>query len=163
VSELTQARLQELVTYDADTGLFEWSHPPKNHPSLKAYIAGGISTGYVLIKIDGRKYKAHRLAWLYVHGEWPSMDVDHINGCPLDNRIQNLRLATNPQNQANRRRDRGKDTPKGVKRLPSGRFQARISINKQLMHLGTFDTAELAQAAYLSAARNHYGEFARAA
>ncbi|WP_372356945.1 HNH endonuclease signature motif containing protein [Xanthomonas sp. NCPPB 3443] len=130
---------------------------------MKAYIAGGITTGYVLIKIDGRKYKAHRLAWLYVHGEWPAGDLDHINGCPLDNRISNLRIATNPQNQANRRRDRGKETPKGVRVLPSGRYQARISVNKQLHHLGTFDTAEQAQQAYADAARHYYQDFARAA
>lgn len=163
MSELTCQRLKEVLTYDEVSGLFAWANPPKYHPGLKAYIAGGITTGYVLIKIDGRKYKAHRLAWLYVHGKWPAGDLDHINGCPLDNRISNLRIATNPQNQANRRRDRGKETPKGVRVLPSGRYQARISVNKQLHHLGTFDTAEQAQQAYADAARHYYQDFARAA
>lgn len=163
MTELTVSRLKELLSYDPESGLFQWVHPPKNHPGLKAYIAGGIGTGYVMIKIDGRKYKAHRLAWLYVHGAWPDGDLDHANGCPLDNRIANLRVATNPQNQANRRLQRGKDTPKGVRRLPSGRFQARISVNKRLHHLGSFDTAEAAQAAYVAAATTHYGTFARAA
>lgn len=163
MNELTCQRLKNILDYDELTGLFQWVAPPKVHPSLKSHVAGGISNGYVVIKIDGRKYRGHRLAWLYVHGKWPSGDLDHINGCPLDNRIENLRIATNPQNQANRRRDRGKDTPKGVRRLPSGRFQERISVSKELHHLGTFDTAEEAQAAYIAAARNHYQEYARSA
>jgi len=160
--ELSFQRLRELLTYDSISGLFKWVKPTKYHPRLKNGIAGGISTGYVLIKIDGRKYRAHRLAWLYVHREWPAGGLDHINGCPLDNRISNLRIATNPQNQANRRRDRGKDTPKGVRRLPGGRFAARISVDKKLHHIGVFDTAEDAQSAYMDAAKKHYGNFARA-
>lgn len=162
MTELTADRLREVLSYDATTGLFQWEKPPKVHPGLKAYVAGGISSGYVAIKIDGRKHKAHRLAWLYVHGEWPAGDIDHINGCPLDNRLINLRIATNPQNQANRRRDRGKTTPKGVRKIKSGRYQARITVGKQQMVLGTFDTAEKAQDAYMRASRRHYREFARA-
>ena len=162
MSELTQSRLQEVLRYEPESGLFFWVAPTKYHPRLRDYVAGGISTGYVMIKVDGRKYKAHRLAWLYTHGEWPAGDLDHANGSPLDNRIANLRPATNPQNQANRSRTRGKATPKGVKALPSGRFQARIRVNHELIHLGTFATAEQAQQAYLAAARTHYGQFARA-
>lgn len=163
MKNLTAERLREALRYEPDTGLFVWANPPGEHARLAGYVAGGITTGYVTIKVDGCKYKAHRLAWLYVHGEWPPGDVDHRNGCPLDNRIENLRIATNPQNQANRRRDTGKETPKGVKLIQSGRFQARITINKKLIALGVFDTAEQAQDAYLSAAKSHYGEFARAA
>jgi len=160
---LTSERLRAALRYEPETGLFVWVNPPGEHARLAGYVAGGISTGYVLIKIDGRKYRAHHLAWLYTHGEWPSMEIDHANGCPLDNRISNLRLATNPQNQANRRRDRAKSTPKGVKALPSGRFAARITVNKKLIHLGVFATEDQAQTAYLSASKSHYGEFARAA
>lgn len=158
---LTIDRLMDVLNYDSESGLFTWKNPPSEHPRLRDYTAGGITTGYVMIKIDGQKYKAHRLAWLYVHGEWPSRDIDHINGCPLDNRIVNLRLASNPQNQANRKRDREKVTPKGVKALPSGRFQSRITIDKRLITLGTFDTPEAAHSAYMDAATTHYGSFAR--
>lgn len=163
MNSLTQDRLRTILRYDPETGLFHWLSPPKGHPRLIGYVAGGITTGYVLIKIDGRKYKAHRLAWLYVHGAWPPGDLDHANGSPLDNRLSNLRIATNPENQANRFRDRGKALPKGVRKLASGRFQARISIKKRQCHLGSFDTADEAQAAYMAAAKNHYGKFARAA
>lgn len=163
MKELTKERLQTVLRYEPSSGLFFWVNPPKEHPRMRDYVAGGITTGYVMIKIDGQKYKAHRLAWLYVHGEWPAGDLDHANGCPLDNRIENLRIATNPQNQANRFRDRGKELPKGVRRLPSGRYQARISIDKRQHHLGSFDTEQQALEAYMEAARNHYGQFARAA
>jgi len=162
MTTMTVERLKQALRYDPETGAFLWIVPPKNHPRLANQSAGGVGANYVMIKIDNRRYKAHRLAWLYVHGAWPTGDIDHINGCPLDNRISNLRIATNPQNQANRRRNAGKETPKGVRVLPSNRFQARITVNKQLKNIGTFPTAELAAKAYLAAAQSHYGNFARA-
>lgn len=162
-SQLTLERLKEVLRYEPEKGVFFWVRAPKNHPRLQEYLAGGIASGYVMIKIDGQKYKAHRLAWLYVHGEWPHGDLDHINGCPLDNRLDNLRIATNPQNQANRVRDSGKKTPKGVRLLPSGKFQARITVTHKQILLGTFDTPDAAQAAYFQAAQHHYGNFARKA
>ena len=161
-TSLSLERLKEVLRYEPERGVFFWNRPPKNHPRLQEYVAGGISSGYVMIKIDGRKYKAHRLAWLYTHGEWPNGDLDHINGCPLDNRMKNLRVATNPQNQANRLRERNKATPKGVRRLPSGNFQARISVNKKQILLGIFNSPSEAQSAYIEAAEKFYGEFARA-
>lgn len=162
MSELTAKRLREVLDYDPNSGLFRWIQPPRVHPRINGYVAGGCSTGYVLIKIDGKKYKAHRLAWLYVHDEWPPGDIEHINGSPLDNRIANLRVATNPQNQANRARDRGKDLPKGVRHIASGKFAARIRINGESKYLGTFLTPEEAESAYLCAAKTYYGDFARA-
>lgn len=160
---LDHGRLLQALRYEPDSGLFYWITPPKQHPRMRDYAAGGIATGYVVIKIDNQKYKAHRLAWLYVHGEWPCGDIDHANGCPLDNRISNLRIATNPQNQANRRRDFGKDVAKGVRALPSGKYQARISVAGRLLCLGSFTTEQEASSAYLGAAKNHYGPYARAA
>lgn len=162
VAPLNQSRLKELLRYIPESGLFLWIRPPKNHTRLQEYAAGGIASGYVMIKIDGRKYKAHRLAWLYMHGAWPQGDLDHINGCPLDNRMANLRIATNAQNQANRMRDHNKAIPKGVRRLPGGRYQARITVKHRQIVLGTFNTPSAAEQAYIQAAQHHYGEFARA-
>lgn len=160
---LTQGRLREVLEYFPDSGLFLWRSPTKFHPRMLHKTAGGISSGYVMIKIDGRKYKAHRLAWLYVSGEWPSSDIDHINGCPLDNRIINLRLASNAQNQANKCRAHGKELPKGVRRLPSGRFQSRIKVDGEAIHLGTYRSQEEAALAYAYAANHHYRQYARSA
>ena len=155
-------RLRQMLSYDPGSGNFTWLNPPKNHAGLKGVIAGNSATGYVAIKIDGRKYKAHRLAWLYVHGEWPKHEIDHRNCCKLDNRIDNLRPATNPQNQANKNRVLGKAVPKGVRLLPSGNFQARISVGRKLLSIGTFADEKQAQEKYFEHSQKHYGEFARA-
>ena len=90
---LEALRLRELLSYDPDTGLFRWS---KNKGSKDAgELAGCVSPkGYILIGIDGCLYLAHRLAWLYVHGEFPEKDIDHRDQDKSNNRICNLRLAT---------------------------------------------------------------------
>lgn len=159
---ITQDRLVEVLEYCESTGIFTWTNASKFHPRMNGKVAGAIATGYVVIKIDGEKYKAHRLAWLYVNGELPDLDIDHVNGCPLDNRIDNLRVATNPQNQANRKRNKGKELSKGVRITASGKFKARISVNKKQIDLGNFRSEIEAAMCYEYAARHHYGEFSRA-
>jgi hypothetical protein len=159
---LTQKRLRELLSYDAATGIFVWLIPPWNHPRMRGKIAGCGSTGYTLIRIGGRKYKAHRLAWLYVIGVWPSKRLDHRDGDPFNNAWLNLREATPAQNCANCCRVRGKDLPKGVRRS-RGRYSARITFDKKQIALGGYATIEEAADAYLAAAKRLYGEFARAA
>src|SRR3954464_3736442 len=101
---LTQARLKELLHYDSETGLWTWlKHRYRIQPGDRA---GTISKkdGYCHIIIEKKNYMAHRLAWLYMTGGWPSMNMDHIDTNRSDNRWLNLRLATRPQNQANRRK-----------------------------------------------------------
>ena len=159
---ITAEYIRSRLAYQADTGLFYWVDPPKNHPRMKGYVAGGIASGYVLIKVDGRKHKAHRLAWLYSYGVWPDGDIDHKNGCPLDNRLSNLREATASENQANCRRYKGKILPKGVRQLPSGCYQARIRIDGVSVSLGTFDTEAEAENAYFHRLSITHGDFARA-
>lgn len=160
---ITVERLRNILRYDPETGVFTWIIPPSNHGRMRGKAAGGLRSGYLLIKIDGRKYGAHRLAWLYSHGAWPTGRIDHINGVGLDNRLANLRDATAAQNCANSRRWRGKELPKGVRLTAQGRYQARISFEKKQIALGTFLTVDEAAAAYASAAARLYGEFARAA
>lgn len=159
----TAERLRELLHYDAETGVFTWLLPPRNHTRLRGQVAGCVATGYVMIKIDGRKYKAHRLAWLYSHGALPSKRIDHRDGNPFNNKLINLREATQAQNCANAARWAGKELPKGVRLTQSGRYQARIRFEGHLINLGVFDAPEAAGAAYLAAAHEYYGEFARAA
>ncbi|WP_168198431.1 HNH endonuclease [Pseudomonas sp. DG56-2] len=150
-----------LLDYEPATGVLTWKSPPPTHPKLLNLPAGSTTTGYVLVKIDGRKYKGHHLAWLLMHGEWPEKEIDHRNGQPMDNRIDNLRLATPAQNQANKARRTGKQFAKGVRLLPSGKFNARIKVKGVLLSLGAFPTELEASDAYMTAARHHYGEFAR--
>lgn len=150
---LNQKRLKELFKYNVNTGKFtckiidnrEW------YIGRKTY-----SHGYLSIYIDGRNYKAHRLAWLYVYGIWPMYEIDHINGERADNRIENLREATRSQNMQNLKGAYkcNKTNLLGVYELPSGKYGSRIAINGHQIYLGSFDTAEEAHIAYLAVKRN---------
>jgi len=98
----TQERLKELLDYDPTTGLFYWKKPTAR--CIKVGDAAGYQQkGYTIIKVDGKKFYAHRLAWRYVYGEDPlSLSIDHINRDRTDNRISNLRVCNQHQNQGNR-------------------------------------------------------------
>ena len=89
---ITQEELKELLDYNPETGLFTWN--VYNNIKNKT-TAGTFNDGYIQIKIKQKIYQAHRLAWLYVYGEWPKGQIDHINGIRDDNRIENLRDVTN--------------------------------------------------------------------
>jgi hypothetical protein len=121
--------------------------------------------GYVHIKIDGHAYKAHRLAWFYMTGVWPAEDVEHKDRNKSNNRWKNLRLSDDSKNQANT--SRRSDNTSGFKsvhfRKDSGKYRARLQVRGKRLALGCFDTAEAAHAAYIVAAKQHFGEFARVA
>ncbi len=165
---LTADRLRELLIYDPATGLFRWRVDRLGYRG-NAYVKAGQAAdhveaaGYVVIRIDGKRYKAHRLAFLYMTGAFPPDFVDHINGHRADNRWQNLRPATRSQNGGNRGLNtRNKTGVKGV--YPEGkRYRAMIQMNGKQSRLGTFDTIAEAQAAYLKAANDAFGDFARRA
>lgn len=96
---LTAENLRELLCYDPETGIFTWRNT-RHWRSVEGTQAGGCSheRGYRIIRLNYQAYLAHRLAWLYVYGVWPSQEVDHINGKPDDNSISNLRQCTHQQN-----------------------------------------------------------------
>jgi HNH endonuclease/AP2 domain len=153
---LTRARLRELLHYDQDTGGFRWWKREGNELCL------GNVAGCVRIRILGRNYRAHQLAWLYVTGRWGRPMIDHRDGDPTNNRWSNLRRASASQNGANRGRSRHNSSGyKGVSLRRSGRWEAYITKKRRRMHLGTFDTPEAAHDAYVAAARKLFGEFAR--
>ncbi len=92
------------------------------------------------------------------------MQIDHLNNNPFDNRMENLRIATHAENCSNARKWQKKQLPKGVsKQTISNRYRARLQVGKKVVYIGTFDTPELAHAAYTEAAQKYHGEFARAA
>lgn len=162
--------LRQLLTYDPNTGELYWrerDYPPHwntkhaGQPAGSVKMRRGRPTG-IAVDISGVPYFAHQLAWLMVHGSIPERTtVDHRNCNPLDNRLDNLRVATRSQQQANSRVL--KKTLAGMKgvKLHCGKYQARIKIDGKSRHLGTFATAEQAKAAYDKAAAELFGEFAR--
>lgn len=112
--------------------------------------------GYRAIKIDGRGYPEHQLAWFFVHARWGVPMIDHINGCHSDNRIANLREVTNAINMQNQRRARVDNQcgALGVKKHPrADRWLARIKCDGKLIHLGSFATKDEAHEAYVEAKR----------
>ncbi len=116
--------------------------------------------GYRMVRVGGKGYLAHRLAWFMFHGEWPSGDIDHINRDRTDNRLSNLRLATRQQNLRNARLSSLNSCgSKGV-HLYQGRYwSAAIWNDGKKKHLGYFDTQELAAEAYRQAAVARDPEF----
>ena len=150
---LTQALLKEKLHYNPETGEFINLKSGKKAGWIEA-------SGYIRIQIDTRKYMAHRLAWLHIHGVWPKYTIDHINNDRSDNRLVNLREATLSQNFGNTRlRAYNSSGYKGVYRNHK-RWQARIKYLGKIIHLGTFETPEKAHDAYKKASDRYYGEFA---
>lgn len=156
---LTATRLRELLDYDHETGIFRWK--TNRGGVCERAVAGSLrKNGYIMIRIDYRNYRSHRLAWLYMHGHWPIGEIDHINGITKDNRIINLREATHSQNLYNRAlQSNNKSKMKGVSKS-GGRWRATICINKRKIHIGCFLTPEQAHAAYCKEAIKIAGEFA---
>jgi len=162
--DLTLARLKEILEYDPETGVFRWKKQSgsRAHPGMTAGATA--KNGYRLIGVDGTRYYAHRLAWFYVYGKWPTLHLDHINRVQTDNRIANLREATVSQNMANRLAQ--KNSTHGLKGVSKNRnrWTARIKPpGQKYIHIGTFDTPLEAHAAYCAKASEIYGAFARAA
>lgn len=156
---LTQARLKELLRYDSETGLFVrlTSQGGKTRGVLTAGKAD--ARGRRSFKLDRREYFAHRLAWLYVHGRWPEAGIDHKDGDPGNNRLSNLREATNSENQQNQRRAQScsRSGFLGVYRpAPKRKWAAQITVNGKMLYLGCYSEPEAAHAAYLEAKAKHH-------
>ena len=154
MNDLTADRLRGLVLYDAATGLFTWRGGPRG---VRAGGSAGTSTrtGYVAITIDGKHHQAHRLAWLYAHGQWPTAEIDHINGVRSDNRLCNLRDVPVRDNRCNaaRRNDNGSGVAGVHWDAARQKWQAKISLNKRLIFLGRFTSYDAAVVARRSAER----------
>lgn len=165
--DLTAEMLRSLIHYDPKTGVLRWLDRPGQKgwvSSLTAAMAGHLNgRGYRIVLLRKRSYKAHRLAWLYVHGEWPASEIDHIDGDRDNNAIANLRLATPSQNSANRRKRSGSSSQfKGVHwHALTGKWAAAAGVSGRKKHLGLFDTEVEAARAYEAYARSTHGQFTR--
>jgi len=140
--------LKDQLSYDQDSGLFYWKVKKRGFGGGVdvGSIAGTPKEGYVKINCDQKQYRAHRLAWIFVHGEFPpsGYEIDHINGVRSDNRLCNLRLVTRSQNNMNMTTSvSNKSGHRGVSfRKDTKRWHARICIENETILLGNFDTKE---------------------
>ena len=165
---LTAETLRKVLFYDPETGAFTRLSGGRSRPDLVGTKAGSArqrdGRTYVTISVACVDYQAHRLAWLYMTGVWPSKFIDHINGDGADNRFANLREATPSENARNAKTRRTSRVGlKGVRISRVGRFEAWIYIRGKSVSLGTFKTEQSAHVAYVKAAKEHFGTFARLA
>ena len=137
--------VMERLSYDIRTGIFKWKSRASSHVP-KGAKAGTLekSSGYVRIKISGRKYRAHRLAWLIVYGSFPPDQIDHINGIKHDNRIINLRAVTCLENCRNKPLNSNNTSGHlGITYdKKHNKWLARIGGTRKRIHLGCFENKE---------------------
>ena len=158
--ELTAEQLRSILHYSPETGIFTWKVRTSN--GVKAGDVAGCSSGggYLRITVLSRLYQAHRLAWLYVYGEWPKGQIDHINRIRTDNRIANLREVSHKQNLQNAGKySHNTSGHSGVvwnKR--ASKWLARIAHNQKQIHLGCFNTIEEAIAARKAAEKLYWAD-----
>lgn len=157
----TFGRIRSLLNYDADTGVFTWREAAGRWGRIPAGSIAGTSNkknGYREIWVDGRLYKAHRLAWLYMTCEWPKEEIDHINRIRDDNRFSNLRECSSAENMQNKNLYRSNTSGiAGVHwRKNCGKWQARIGVKGKRISLGHFDSPIEASNIYAEAKRKYH-------
>jgi len=170
LSDLHPNFLRSVLMYDSLNGEFRWKYREDVPNCINGRVAGKVAgtvqpDGYVKIQINKRIYRAHRLAWLFVHGEWPPEEIDHIDCDKLNNRIANLRLATRQEN--NRNVGLRKNNSTGITgvfwRKDCGKFRAQIKVDGKYINIGSFETLEAATAARAAAEIRYFGGFRRVA
>ncbi|HEJ7990233.1 TPA: HNH endonuclease [Serratia liquefaciens] len=161
MSSLTHEYLRDNLNYNKDTGLFTWMKPRKR-VMVGNYAGCQNIAGYITICIDKKIYRAHRLAWFFVNGEWPAGEIDHINGIKTDNRISNLREATRAENQRNQLAP--KTNTSGIKGVSwdkkRKRWLAQCMVDKKLFNIGRFEEQDDAEKAVRIFRTKYHKDFA---
>lgn len=153
---ITQNFIKSVLNYDEKTGIFTW---------IKSNKVAGYKQkdGYIRFNFENKHYRGHRLAWLYVYGEYPTFHIDHVNGNTSDNRICNIRKCTRNQNMHNRRIN--KNNKIGIKGVcwnkRAEKWHVQIGLNGKVKHIGYFDDLELAELVSNEARDKYHREFAR--
>lgn len=162
-NNLTADQLKSVLQYDPKTGFFSWLH--RRAGVLFEKRAGSLtSKGYRNLTVFGTSYREHRLAWLYIYGAWPPDQIDHINGDRSDNRLENLRSATQSENIVNRKAQKNNEL--GIKGVCIKRgkkysrpFIATIKKDGKKRTIGRFATPQEAAAAYAEEAKKQHKSF----
>lgn len=165
---LTAAWLRDHFEYGCESGRFTRLWPVVTGRGSVRHLAGTLTgaihkDGYRYLGINGRLYLEHRLAWLWVTGEWPEKEVDHIDGNRSNNRFSNLRSVTTQQNRMNSLGQKRRKNPyPGVYEHTTmcGRHCAQIKVNREVIYLGMFNTPEDAYEARKKAELRYFGEYA---
>lgn len=152
---VTADRLRELFKYDDESGLFTRIKRTGN-TKIGSVATCKNSNGYVVMHIDGKLYGAHRLAWLYVHGQFPIDQIDHVDGVRTNNSIRNLRDSSQYENMQNvAKKATNKSGHTGVSwDSQTGRWAAQIMSHRKTIRLGRFVLLDDAVNAYKSAKKN---------
>lgn len=156
---MTQEELKSILNYNSETGKFSWVSMKWKKSNR---VGSKKSNGYMQVAIGGKVYYQHRLAWLYMTGEMPDSEIDHINGVMDDNRWCNLRLATRSQNEMNTVLSSANTS--GIKGVSwdkrNKKWCATIVINRKTVWLGRHSSIESAKAVIERARAHIHGEFA---
>jgi len=160
--------LRKILRYEPDAGKLFWLHRDDVFALFNARLAGKEAftiidrDGYSASRICGKFLLAHRVIWAIVYGSWPAHCIDHINGIKADNRLSNLREATQSENGCNR--PAPKHNIRGIKGVSwnnrDGKWHVRITKHGCCKHIGYFDNITDAAAAYAKAATELHGKFA---
>lgn len=155
----TAEYLRSVLHYDPETGIFTWKVRTSNRINVGDATGCPNGDGYLLISVQSRLYQAHRLAWLYVYGEWPEDQIDHINRNRSDNRIANLRDVSHKQNGQNAGKySHNTSGHTGVSwHKQSSKWRATIKHNQKKIHLGYFENLEDAVAARKAGELKYWG------
>jgi hypothetical protein len=165
---VSAAQLRNVLDYDQETGLFTWKYRPDTRKEVNSRFAGKpagcittFSRGkqYHTIRVNDVLYLSHRLAWLYVHGEWPDKEIDHVDGDGLNNKIANLRLATHTENMINKTKQRNSES--GLKGISRHGHKWRVRIKRgSTQVLRAFSDLEEAKTWHAEMEKLIHGEFA---
>jgi hypothetical protein len=159
--EITQDYLKEI--FDYKDGNLIWKVKKSNSLKIGDICGSKNNEGYIQTSLNGKKFKNHRLIWMWHYGVFPEL-IDHIDHNPSNNKIENLRIATQSENFRNR--PKATNNTSGYKGVSfhkhRKKFQAKIKINGKQIYLGLFDSAKDAHNVYCIAAKEHHGEFWRA-
>ena len=159
MNTITQERLKELVSYDPETGVFMRKVRTSNRVNMEKPVGTVDRYGYLWCSLDGKAFRLHRLAMIYVHGTVHNGDVDHINMDRKDNRISNLREVSRSVNMQNKEAASSNNRTGYIGVCFDSRrnkYSAQIRINGKNTHLGMFDSPDVAHAAYVKAKRNFH-------
>ena len=154
---LTQDRLKQVFDYNPETGLFTRILAISRKSKVGDIVTTVNRQGYIVLRLDGELHYCHRLAWLFVHGFYPTSHIDHINGNPSDNRLCNLRDVSQKANMQNLHKPH-KDSKSGFIGVHKDkkRWAARIFVNGKSVSLGSYSTPKDASTAYLAAKRIYH-------